>query len=175
MRNTWSGLSRNGCSALRPPLQHRRQRKLNGQSVAWVEVAGGARQLSTKVYWHCRRHVAFATGSTLNRLPSNLVWSAAGVPLMPTTSGLRRYRHLAVRSATSLRFLCAADITVRCIAASMKPRGGIGLVAIRARRPASFGLKHIRCQVQLVKSGQNYETKPIWKLAQYDFIQADRG
>src|SRR5262249_15286322 len=30
-----------------------------------------------------------------------------------------------------------------------------------SRRLASFGLKHIRYQVQLVKAGQNYETKPI--------------
>jgi hypothetical protein len=56
----------------------------------------------------------------------------------------------------------------------MKPRGGRGPVSIQARRRASFGLKHIRCS-QLAKPGQNCETKPIWKLAHYDLIPANRG
>jgi hypothetical protein len=66
-------------------------------------------------------------------------WSVAGGPLMPTTSGLRRYRHLAARSATNSRFLFAADITARCITASMKPRGGIRLVSIQPPRLAPSG------------------------------------
>jgi hypothetical protein len=64
----------------------------------------------------------------------------------------------------------AEDIIAKSIVAAMKPRGGIRPVSIRARRLASFGLKHIRCQAQLVKPGQNCEMKPIWKLAHYDLI-----
>jgi hypothetical protein len=40
----------------------------------------------------------------------------------------------------------AEDIIAKSIVAAMKPRGGIRPVSIRARRLASFGLKHIRCQ-----------------------------
>ena len=94
---------------------------------------------------------------------------------MPTISDLRSHRHSGAKSAMSLRFRFAEDIIVKSIAAEMKRPGGRGPVSIRARRLASFGLKHIRCQAQLVSPGQNCETKPIWKLAHYDLIQANRG
>src|SRR6516164_5055722 len=61
----------------------------------------------------------------------------------------------------------------RCIAAAMKRLGGRGPVSIQARRLVSSGSKHIRCQARL--TGQNCETKPIWKLAHYDLIPANRG
>jgi hypothetical protein len=46
---------------------------------------------------------------------------------------------LDARSAMSSRFLCAADITVRCIAVATKPHGGIRLVSIRPPRLAPCG------------------------------------
>jgi hypothetical protein len=55
-------------------------------------------------------------------------------------------------------FPFVAGTIAKSIAAGMKARGGRRLVSIRARRLACFGLKHIRCQAQLVKPGQNYET-----------------
>jgi hypothetical protein len=75
----------------------------------------------------------------------------------------------------SSRFRFVEGTIVKSTAVVMKPRGGRRPASIRAQRLASFGLKPIRCQVQLVKPGQNYETKPIWKLAHYDLIPANRG
>jgi hypothetical protein len=50
-----------------------------------------------------------------------------------------------------------AEVTIaKSIAAEMKQPGGRGPVSIQTRRLASFGLKHIRCQAQLVKPGQNW-------------------
>src|SRR6516162_105640 len=94
---------------------------------------------------------------------------------MPTISDLRSQRHSGARSAMSSLYRFAEATIVKSIAAEMKRPGGRGLASIQAPRLASFGLKHIRCQVKLVKSGQNCETKPIWKPAHYDLIQADRG
>jgi hypothetical protein len=71
----------------------------------------------------------------------------------------------------SSRFRFVEGTIVKSTAVVMKPRGGRRLASIRARLLASFGLKHIRCQAQL----GNYETKPIWKLAHYDLISANRG
>ena len=84
---------------------------------------------------------------------------------MRIISVLHSHRLWAEKLAMSSRYRSAVVIIARCIGAVMKPRGGTRPVSIRARRRASFGLKHIRCQAQLVKPGQNCETKPIWKLA----------
>jgi hypothetical protein len=97
-----------------------------------------------------------------------LVCGAA--PLTLITCALPNHRHSGVKSAMSSLYRFAEDIIAKSIVAAMKPRGGIRPVSIRARRLASFGLKHIRCQAQLVKPGQNCEMKPIWKLAHYDLI-----
>src|SRR6516225_6937981 len=121
------------------------------------------RPLSIKLCWRYRRHVAFAIGITSNRSPSSRVWSAAAVLPMPTISDLRSHRHSDARSAMSSVYHFAEVTIAKSIAAEMKQPGGRGLASIQARRLAPFGLKHIRCQVKLVKSGQNCETKPIWK------------
>jgi hypothetical protein len=50
-----------------------------------------------------------------------------------------------------------AEATIaKSIAAGMKQLGGRGPVWIQALRLVSSGLKHIRCQAQLVKPGQNW-------------------
>ena len=79
----------------------------------------------------------------------------SAVPLTPITCALPNRRHSGVRSAMSSPFHSVGAIIARCIAAATKPRGGRRLASIRARRLASFGLKHIRCQARLVKPSQN--------------------
>src|SRR6516165_6486544 len=156
-------------------LQLGRSKKSNSRHIVQVRAKSARDRLqSTKLYWRYRRHVAFAIGTTSNPSPSSRVWSAAAVLPMPTISDLRSHRHSAARSAMSSLYRFAEATIVKSIAAEMKRPGGRGAVSIRARRLASFGLKHIRCQVKLVKSGQNCETKPIWKLAHYDLIPAHR-
>jgi hypothetical protein len=88
---------------------------------------------------------------------------------------LLREIHSAARLATSSPFHSVGGIIARCIAAAMKRPGGRGPVLIQARQLVSSGLKHIRCQAQLVMPGQNYETKPIWKLAHNDLLPTNRG
>src|SRR6516165_10038992 len=144
-------------------LQLGRSKKSNSRRIVQVRAKSACdRPRSTKLYW---RYPS----------PSSRVWSAAAVLPMPTISDLRSHRHSAARSATSSLYRFAEDIIVKSIAAEMKRPGGREPVSIRAPRLASFGLKHIRCQAQLVRPGQNCETKPIWKLAHYDLIQANRG
>ena len=58
---------------------------------------------------------------------------------MLTTSALRKARHSAARSATSSRFLYAADTIATSIGAATP-------VSIRPLRPACFGSKAIRCR-----------------------------
>jgi hypothetical protein len=94
---------------------------LHGHCTVQVAKTGAADLRSTKLYWRRRRRVAFAIGSTLNPSPSSRVWSG---PPMLTICALPSRRRLAGKSATSLRFRCAGDITVRCIAAGMNPSGG---------------------------------------------------
>jgi len=152
-------------------LQPLRFKKSNSRCIVPVKAKSALdRPLSIKLCWRYRRHVAFAIGTTSNRLPSSRVWFAAAAPLTLITCALPNHRHSGVKSAMSSLYRFAEDIIAKSIVAAMKPRGGIRPVSIRARRLASFGLKHIRCQAQLVKPGQNCEMKPIWKLAHYDLI-----
>ena len=157
-------------------LQLGRSKKSNSRRIVQVRAKSACdRPRSTKLYWRYQRHVAFAIGTMSNRSPSSRVWSAAAVPPMPTISDLRSHRHSAARSAMSSVYHFAEATIAKSIAAEMKQPGGRGLASIQAPRLAPFGLKHIRCQAQLLRPGQNCETKPIWKLAHYDLIQANRG
>ena len=157
-------------------LQPVRFKELNSRCTVQLKAKSARdRPLSIKLYWLYRRHVAFAIGTTSNRSPSSRVWSAAAGLPMPTISDLRNHQHSAARLATSSLYRFAEVTIAKSIAAETKRPGGRGPVSMRARRLASFGLKRIPCQVQLVKPGQNCETKPIWKLAHYDLIPANRG
>ena len=87
---------------------------------------GGALSLpSTKAYWHCRHHVAFAIAITSNQLPSNRVSSAVAVWPMPTTYALPSHRHSAAGSVTSSLCRSAEGIIAKCIAAAMRPGRGL--------------------------------------------------
>src|SRR5262249_40242609 len=65
--------------------------------------------------------------------------SVPAVLPMSTTYALHSHRRWAARSATSSRFRCAADITVRSIAAVTKLRGGTRLALMRPPLLACFG------------------------------------
>jgi len=157
-------------------LQLVRSKKSNSRCIVPVKVKSARdRPLSIKLCWRYRRHVGFAIGTMSNRSPSNRAWFAAGALPMPTISDLRSHRHSGARSAMSSVYHFAEAIIAKSIAAEMKQPGGRGLASIQAPRLASFGLRHIRCQAQLLRPGQNCETKPIWKLAHYDLIPANRG
>ena len=82
----------------------------------------------------------------LDLSPSILALSAADSRQMLTTFALRKARHSAARSATSSRFLHAADSIATSIGAATKVPGGVMPVSIRLLRPACFGSKAIRCR-----------------------------
>ena len=141
--------------------------------------ASGDGLSSIRASCRCGRHAGFGIASMSNQLPSSLVWSAVGFPLMLITYASRNRRRLAARSATSSQSRCAVDIIAKSITAVMRAPGGKGLGSIRPSARGRYGSKRIRyLQPQLIlklrnplrpsmggRNGRcgNYETNQILK------------
>ena len=120
-------------------------------------------QGSTRAPWPCRSPAGFGTGSTSDRWPSNLAWSAAASPRIPTICGSRKGGHSVARSAMSSPSRSAAGTIARSTAAAMKPHGGGKSESIRRSLPGRCGWKLIRCRQLRIKRAS--KVRPRWPLS----------
>ena len=143
----------------------------------WVRIdakRGSEPLLSIKARWRCRRRAGFATGITLDWLPSSRVWSAAAAQQTLIICDLRNQGHLAAKSAMSLRSPCVVAIIARSTAVAMKRHGGKRWASIRPfqRVPGGWKVIHYPQRAvttkagaepdQRIKRGPNGKTKPIF-------------
>jgi hypothetical protein len=92
----------------------------------------------------CRHRAGFATGITLDWLPSSRVWSAVAARRTRIICDLRNQGRLAAESATNSLCRCVVAIIGRSTAVAMKRHGGKKPALIRPFRLVLCGWKAIR-------------------------------
>src|SRR6516225_9539077 len=137
--------------------------------------------LSIKVCWRCRRRAGFATGITLDWLPSSRVWSVAAARQTHIICDLRNQKRLAAKSAMSSLCRCVVAIIARFIAVAMKQHGGTRPALIRPFPLVPCGWKAIRCPQRAVTTKAESNGVRLTKRSQllksvpHDLHQTDRG
>ena len=139
--------------------------------------------LSIKACCRCRRRAGFATGITLDWLPSSRVWSAAAARRTHIICDLRNQKRLAAKSAMSSLCPCVVAIIARFTAVAMKRHGGTRPALIRPFPLVPCGWKAIRCPERAVtKAGRSpigevrlTKRSQFLKSVRHDLHQTDRG
>ena len=102
-----------------------------------------SRNQSTRAPCRSRSRAGCGIATMSGMWLTNLAWSAAASPAMPTTFASRKAVHLAARSAMSSPSRCAAGIIVSSTATAMKPNGGARPLSIHSPLPGACGSRRI--------------------------------